>query len=320
MEKVAKKIETFTDSRKTFMKFPQPKPIITGVISISPAEAEFILKEMKNNRPVSNNAVEYYARQMAQGEFVLNGESVVFDHSGTLIDGQHRMQAVVVSKTTIHTAVVWGVPRARFHTVDQGKKRGYGDILRIHGAENSTRAAMAAKKLHSWATNTLPKGKRLTGLEMITILEQHPKLQDSADTVWQLAPFLRRADVAVMHYVLSCWGEQQKIESYLSLLSSGANLPEGSSILYVRDFLVQNKRAKLMNNRDVVIDCPHFRVLIEGWNNYAKGKRVLSSKFWLSIKKPVHPDESPFIMWSPKFAMFIDPLKLASSWLFGGTK
>jgi len=83
-----------------------------------------------SNRPLNKLAVERYASDMAAGRWALNGTTIVFDVSGTLVDGQHRLAAVVSAQVTIDALVVRGVPQGSFATIDVGKLRTVSDSLK----------------------------------------------------------------------------------------------------------------------------------------------------------------------------------------------
>ena len=53
--------------------------------------------------------VNEYIAQMRKGLWVLNGETVCFDANGALMDGHHRLLAIIESGITIEVLVVRGV-------------------------------------------------------------------------------------------------------------------------------------------------------------------------------------------------------------------
>ncbi len=62
---------------------------------ITPGQSEEWLKNNnKHNRPLSRKDIERYAASMESGRWLLNGETIIFDNTGNLLNGQHRLVAV----------------------------------------------------------------------------------------------------------------------------------------------------------------------------------------------------------------------------------
>ena len=81
------------------------------VIDVTPELATAWLTQNKSNRTLSPNRVAQYARDMALGEWQLNGECISFDEDGKLKDGQHRLHGVVKANTTVKMGVLTNIPR-----------------------------------------------------------------------------------------------------------------------------------------------------------------------------------------------------------------
>ena len=80
--------------------------------SVTPALALEWLEKMGANRSVAQRYVEAFARDMRAGEWTLNGETIKFDVQGRLVDGQHRLWAVVQADVTVEMDVARDVPEA----------------------------------------------------------------------------------------------------------------------------------------------------------------------------------------------------------------
>lgn len=91
---------------------------------VTPEQAErWLATANRKNRPLSPVFAGRYAADMKGGRWAVNGQGVVFDTDGHLIDGQHRLKAVVLSGTAVPLLVVSGVPAGVFDTLDQGRRR-----------------------------------------------------------------------------------------------------------------------------------------------------------------------------------------------------
>lgn len=101
-------------------------------VSITPEIAEDMLsRNCDNNRKVRPRHVETLADIMRRGLFYgLNGQTIVVDKNGTLLDGQHRLLAVVKSGTTQEFLVATVDNGAvAFKTLDGGSGRKVSDYV-----------------------------------------------------------------------------------------------------------------------------------------------------------------------------------------------
>src|ERR1700712_1414339 len=106
---------------------------VVEVLDVSPSMAEEWLAKTPANRNIRRSAVDAYARDMLAGHWVLNGETVKISTTGHLLDGQHRLNAVVAAAVTVPMIVVSNIPAEVMATVDAGVKRTYADALRLQG-------------------------------------------------------------------------------------------------------------------------------------------------------------------------------------------
>lgn len=96
-------------------------------VDISPNTAEVILKyNNKKNRNISMSKVSLYAKDMISGNWSADTiDSIAFDSKGILINGQHRLKAIVKSGQTINALVSFGV--SPHMGMDAGKTRSIKD-------------------------------------------------------------------------------------------------------------------------------------------------------------------------------------------------
>ena len=103
----------------------------TSIIDITPKVAEEMLEKNTNNyRNISMSKVHMYARKMMMGFWQENGEAIQFDKNGKLLNGQHRLRAIIESNTTQRMLVVYDVDADVF---DSGKVRSLHEYAKING-------------------------------------------------------------------------------------------------------------------------------------------------------------------------------------------
>lgn len=119
----------------------------TTVEVIGPKEAAKYLERNVSNRPLRKRAVQVYGEVMQRGGWKFTPEAIYFDEQGNLLNGQHRLHAVIASGTTQRFTVVRGVDRDLFAVIDGGVKRSDSDRLHDAGVPDSTTMSVALKYL-----------------------------------------------------------------------------------------------------------------------------------------------------------------------------
>jgi hypothetical protein len=168
-------------------------------ITLTPALAQMLLDKNPNNRTLSVKRAKVLAAAITRGEWAANGESIILDTDGNLLDGQHRCMAVIIANQAISTLFVEGVCSSAFATIDLGKQRSSSDLLAISGEGHSHDLSSAITTLEM-ILNNRPRREQLTFLQRQAFLEKHPDLRHSID-VSQCGNFVPRSIAAAVHYL-----------------------------------------------------------------------------------------------------------------------
>jgi hypothetical protein len=108
----------------------------TEVIHITPTIAEqFLNTNASFQRNLRTKEVKTLSAAMTRGEWVLTHQGVAFDTNGLLIDGQHRLMAIIHSGLSQDMLVVRDVTPDAFKVLDIGAKRSTSDLLAIDKKE-----------------------------------------------------------------------------------------------------------------------------------------------------------------------------------------
>lgn len=99
------------------------------VVTVTPKIAAEWLKQNRDNRRFRKAHMRTIATEMARGEWRMTHQGVAFGTSGRLLDGQHRLQAIIESGTTQSLLVFIDAPEQGFANFDRGAQRGISDIL-----------------------------------------------------------------------------------------------------------------------------------------------------------------------------------------------
>ena len=121
-------------------------PTVCTVL-VTPALAAEWLHANLANRPLRATRVASFAEQMAQGRWVLTTDAIGVDTSGRLLNGQHRLSAIVQSGVAVLMVVARGLPPKAMDAIDLGLKRTLGDILRLNDGFDHSREIAAIGSL-----------------------------------------------------------------------------------------------------------------------------------------------------------------------------
>lgn len=106
---------------------------------VTPEEAKRLLETSPYNR-VSGTTQKHaitLARAMKRGEWQLNGECIVLDENGRLLDGHHRLIAVTIADIPIMFSFCEGAKREAFTTYNTGLRTNLSQILGMKGVKNA---------------------------------------------------------------------------------------------------------------------------------------------------------------------------------------
>jgi len=117
------------------------------VVKVTPEMAIKWLDCNTHNRPIRQAKVEKFARDMKEGRWLLTHQGVLFADDGTLLDGQHRLWAVVESHTTVEFEVTRGADAKVQEVIDLGERRTERDILTLRGEKVDNLAIAVAKAI-----------------------------------------------------------------------------------------------------------------------------------------------------------------------------
>lgn len=113
------------------------------IMDITPEIAVEMLKKNTNNyRRVTETRVNQYARKMELGFWQENGEPIQFSKDGELLNGQHRLAAIIKSNTTQRMVVVYDVDADVF---DSGKNRSLKEYSGINSSVGGAITAILSK-------------------------------------------------------------------------------------------------------------------------------------------------------------------------------
>ncbi len=240
--------------------------------TVTPEKAEQWLKTNHRNRKLSRIVVNRYAGDMARGEWQWNGEAIKFDTRGRLLDGQHRLHAVVVSGIAIEIGVFRGMPPETFQTLDTGKNRTPGDILSTYGHKNPNELGGAARLLYFYGDERWAERRvRMTNTRLVKLLDAHPDLVACADAVMvkPLKSRLLPGSVNIFVYYCASQVDAEKANRFFRELASG-RFTRGSDAVYtLRERLIETSQEYVKPSTNVKIAWT-----VVAWNHFYAGRKL----------------------------------------------
>lgn len=148
---------------------------IPEVISVDPPTAQQWLDTIHHQRGLSLGKVVEFAADMEHGRWGTDYMPIVFDADGHLVNGQHRLSAVVLSATTQTFYVIRDAHEDDILYMDKGRPRSVADQLKIHGVAQSANLAPVVKAVvlyHNmsdqiWAGPMVKKHATSTAIEKL---------------------------------------------------------------------------------------------------------------------------------------------------------
>lgn len=101
----------------------------TAIETITPAIAKAYLLKNDNNRPLRQNHIRLLASDIKNGDWQITHQGIAFDSTGRLIDGQHRLHAIIQAGVGIQILVTRGCSSSSFSILDRGANRTPSDII-----------------------------------------------------------------------------------------------------------------------------------------------------------------------------------------------
>jgi len=233
-------------------------------MEIDPKTAKLWLENNFRNRPLKDDVVQAYARDMINDTWVATHQGIAFNDKDELIDGQHRLSAIVLSGKTVRMMVTFGLPSliagkemTTMDAVDRGRTRSMADQLTIqHGFKNGSLTASICASIAG-----ICFGHRTRRLSVGETLEIFRAFEDSIHWVIlhrSKEHGLRTAGVlAAFAFALATEGDfkpgspskegldRGPIAQMFDRLLSGEGLSSSSSIGRLRHFLT-SEDAKLL--------------------------------------------------------------------------
>ena len=262
---------------------PAATPVRARLVTMTPKLARGLIEHRNNrNRDVADGRVAQYAEDIRRGAWIVNGEAIKISRDGEVLDGQHRLLAVLEADRSIQTVLITGLPPEAQESMDQGRPRTFADVLKLRGEKDYNVLAAAVRIVATYERCGIPLPGYVfspSNQQLSASLKRNPGIRDSrmfANRVRQ--PWLNVSVVTAMHHLFSAASEPAATAFFEQLLTSER-----------ADTAIGTLRARLLlEHHDLEHPRSHVRTriayVVKTWNAWRAGSDV--DLAW-------HPDE-PF--------------------------
>jgi hypothetical protein len=203
--------------------------IKTVATVITPTMAIKWLEGNTHNRDVSTKTVNAFARDMLLGHWVITHQGIAFSKDGTLIDGQHRLWAVVESKQSVLMNVTTGLDMATQNAIDIGRNRSVRDIIALQRKSEKQDGKEPPKRIRSVHVGIARMLCEQTGILRPTTPEQieaytkfEPAILAAIDMYPRIVPRLQNASIGcVITRAILAGENKEKIGKFVYILTEG---------------------------------------------------------------------------------------------------
>lgn len=266
-------------------QLPLPTPLVpqtSGVYIVTPQVAAAWLQfNRPENRRMSQRAVSGLVSTMLAGDYLLTHQPIAFDSLGRLIDGQHRLAAVVQSGVTVQMWVITGADPETFGVVDTGLARRPTQFLRvkhssnIHGALGMIRFAEACQ-----ANDGLVPDSFQFVMEVkpcLDILSDWPEVEDYAQASDRIFRACRLPPAPLLAVLAQAARGKypEKVGTFAARLRDGAELASTSPILALRRRGMEHRGGMRAFKDRVAM----YGVMVKAWNAHARDSGISCLKF-----------------------------------------
>jgi hypothetical protein len=224
------------------------------------------------NRKLKWSVARRYARDMQAGKWTMSCQGIEFDREGLLLNGQHRLHAIVSADMPITLLVGFGVQPEAQRNIDTNATRSLGDAFHLVGVRDAgmvstiVRVLVMVEKAGTWEAYH-DYGYSPTRAECWAYWETHRDIEEVITLTRSLRVCLHASIGGPLLYTTS---KTHPVEAHKFWrgMADGVGLGGADIRHLLRERLIKDRQAKhaKMVEKDIVA------FTIKAWNCYLEGK------------------------------------------------
>lgn len=248
---------------------------------ITPAIAEAYLQANISNRRIKIPTLYQYTQEIIAGKWKEDtGEPIKLSASGVVLDGQHRLLAIVKANKAVWMHVCTNVPDEVFDVLDSGAVRNATDAFYVKGILNGNMIPSIISTYNQLKANRrtgLQKHHKQTNAALLDQYYENEKMWQEiayASKRWYLAfaKIVPPSLIGGMYKYLSDI-DQPKAEQFMSQLCTGISVTN-KTVSLLRNKLMQDKVS--LRKMPPSLKIAFF---IKTWNAFIRGDEAKILKF-----------------------------------------
>jgi hypothetical protein len=251
------------------------------ILDVTPGIAGAWLACNLHNRPIKKRSIAAISRDLTNGNWHPNNDAITFDENGILLNGQHRLTAVVdTGRTMPDVLVMYNVPAASQDTMDQGAKRSLADVLYLDGEQNCRDLASTIRLCSFWDDGHRKQNKQqITIAEAKQYLHAHPELRNYVQHAAMIAyhTLLPRSVAALAQHILYPI-DSVDADWFFHRFQSAENHQKTEPIFELREHL-RRTRQNIHGRRPRVNTELEMALIIKAWNAYRNGEKIIQLRW-----------------------------------------
>ncbi|MFF5422127.1 hypothetical protein, partial [Streptomyces misionensis] len=190
---------------------------------------------------------------------------------GIVLDGQHRLHAVVEADVDVMMVVVSDLPMEVQETMDTGSRRTTADVFGLRGKTNAQTLAAVLKRVWLWdqGDRKFAKNQSPTNAECAQLLDKHPEIHRSVEIAARTYLTFRglpKSICGTAHHILSRIALDEAVW-FFARVGDGADLPVGHPILTLRNRIMTDR-----SDRKNIPEHLYMAYVIRSWNAVRDGR------------------------------------------------
>lgn len=243
-----------------------------------------------HNRVLQKARVNQYRDAMLRGEWMITGEAIKWSDKNVLLDGQHRLAAIVAAGVIdptieIEILVVEGLGAEAQERMDRGKPRSVGDALQLRGIPNASTVAAIVQWLRKFEVgegDPRVANEPISVPQALELLKRRPFIHESVR--------LARGTHHVSRMGGSAWGALctqfleinfDDADEFMAITKEGANLEVTHPIFHLRRVLFNDAVANRRLPQTTLM-----ALIIKAWNAWRAGVTIGQLRFTAGGSRP----------------------------------
>jgi hypothetical protein len=229
-------------------------------------------------RRVNVLQVRRYAEMMRSGKWQENGESLKFNGS-QLLDGQHRLRAVIEANVTLPFLIVNDLASSSFSTIDQGMPRTITHLLEMQNYTYKSSVIATARRvclyLRDGQIYAHPSGSATHPIETDVLMEYVIANGEALQAATKVAARCNIGHTSLLATLRFLKRENPNVETFFHRLRDGISVHPRDPVHLLREKLLINRVGAVRRANAVVV----MAWCVKSWNAYLS-HRQLRRLYW----------------------------------------